>query len=653
MASKGTCAKTKASKRRRSSLPNLVPDAQRIFANLNFYFFPNNDIHAGRKARIRVSERYGATWVRDWDATAGITHIIVDHRLTYQDIPVYLKLPEGIPPEVIVVNEEYPSDCIRSQMILDAAQSHYQVPGTPNAAKATSNTGPVASTRIPSQVDVEPKTKQNNQVARRSRSPLPEHDLKGSTATHGDPSESDRVEYGKSSSHDTGCETGQADGETDETKLPQTAPAAPDKYGYELIEAIQEVAALRDIPLELDDVEESDSPPQDEPPSDSDSEDHRPAHKKSKSNHSKFSNFQCMHSHPAPANYSTATATPSSSTIIPPSHPNAQIITLLSLQCDYYTRIQDPWRSLAYRKALTTLKNQPHPITTAAQARQLRHIGDRLARKIEEIATTSRLCRFESTLTDPRDRLLQLFLGVYDVGLAQASKWVDFGCRSLADVQTCPQIALTDNQRVGIAHYDDFQARIPRDEVRQLGAIVTNALRAIDPAFEVTIGGSYRRGARDSGDVDLLITKPGASTRYIRSTVLEQLVPELTARAFLRARLAGGKDSVHAVETTKCHGACSLTPTAPWRRIDLLLVPEEEMGAALIYFTGNDIFNRSLRLLASRKGMRLNQRGLFEDAMRGRGRMKVTEGRLVEGGSERGIFERLGVPWREPTERVC
>lgn len=81
--------------------------------------------------------------------------------------------------------------------------------------------------------------------------------------------------------------------------------------------------------------------------------------------------------------------------------------------------------------------------------------------------------------------------------------------------------------------------------------------------------------------------------------------------------------------------------------------PETEYGAALIYFTGNDIFNRSLRLLASKKHMRLNQRGLYRDVNRGPGRQKLSEGVLVEGKSERKIFEILGVTYREPQERWC
>lgn len=81
--------------------------------------------------------------------------------------------------------------------------------------------------------------------------------------------------------------------------------------------------------------------------------------------------------------------------------------------------------------------------------------------------------------------------------------------------------------------------------------------------------------------------------------------------------------------------------------------PETEYGAALIYFTGNDIFNRSIRLLASTKGMRLNQRGLYEHVIRGYKRERVTQGELLEGKSEKKIFEILGVQWREPHERWC
>jgi DNA polymerase IV len=83
------------------------------------------------------------------------------------------------------------------------------------------------------------------------------------------------------------------------------------------------------------------------------------------------------------------------------------------------------------------------------------------------------------------------------------------------------------------------------------------------------------------------------------------------------------------------------------------MVPETELGAALIYFTGDDIFNRSMRLLSSKKHWRLNQRGLYKDVMRGPGRAKLNEGTLMEGANEKKIFEILGVPWRPPEQRIC
>jgi DNA polymerase IV len=39
--------------------------------------------------------------------------------------------------------------------------------------------------------------------------------------------------------------------------------------------------------------------------------------------------------------------------------------------------------------------------------------------------------------------------------------------------------------------------------------------------------------------------------------------------------------------------------------------------------------------------------------MRGERRERITEGRLLEAQSERGIFDILGVPWRPPEHRRC
>lgn len=329
-------------------------------------------------------------------------------------------------------------------------------------------------------------------------------------------------------------------------------------------------------------------------------------------------------------------------------NPNAQTIQVLQQMANYYDRVGDSFRARAYRLAIGALRKQSQLIRTKEEAFGIFQIGKSIAEKIEEIVTTSRLRKLEYTKLDANDQVLQLFMGIYQVGYPTASRWIGQGHRTLDDLRR--NADLNTNQRIGLEHYDDFQLRIPRAEVAQHASVVEKALKAADNELQMIIGGSYRRGSQDSGDIDLIITKEGASLEHVRTLMMELVIPTLTAQDFLKVKLAGGE--VHE-STSKWHGASALPGASTWRRIDLLFVPWAELGAALIYFTGNDIFNRSLRLLASRKKMRLNQHGLYADVIRGPGRERVTDGRLLEGQDEMRIFEILGVPYRPPEHRQC
>lgn len=301
--------------------------------------------------------------------------------------------------------------------------------------------------------------------------------------------------------------------------------------------------------------------------------------------------------------------------------PNARTIEVLQEMLKYYDQIQDQWRAGAYRKAISSLSKHTCKVL-AKEAVLLPHVGERLAAKIEEIAWTNKLRRLENVRLEPSDEALQQFLKIYGVGPSQASQWVNQGFKMLDDLQ-----------------------------VERHGKFVRDAIDKFEPDFEVSIMGSYRRGAADSGDIDLIITKSNTSINYIRTFVLKTLIPRLTAQGFLKVALATTRKD----NRTEWHGACALPNSSVWRRVDLLLVSWEEMGAALIYFTGNDIFNRSIRLLASKKGMRLNRHELFKYVAHGKNRERMTEGALMpmEGRSEKRIFEILGVPWRPPHHRVC
>ena len=329
-------------------------------------------------------------------------------------------------------------------------------------------------------------------------------------------------------------------------------------------------------------------------------------------------------------------------------NPNALAIRLFRLLYEIYAPETPNFRARAFKMAASTLSRQSVHITTKEEALKLPGIGPKIAANIEEIFETGQLLRLETMAEDPHHCTRQLFSRIYGVGHVQASTWTAAGWRTLEDLVA--NVKLTPNQKIGIEHFDDFETRIPRAEVAQHANIVKDVLESIDSELKMTVGGSYRRGSDTSGDVDILITKVDAKMEHIRAPMVQSVIPHLQAQGFIVAELASGRSSDHE-NTSKWMGACCLPGSTVWRRLDLLFVPWEELGAALIYWTGNDIFNCSIRLLASRSNMRLNQHGLYKNVLRGPGRVKLTEGELVESHSEKEIFRALGVPYRHPTER--
>jgi DNA polymerase IV len=589
---------SKVSGKRKRETATTATAQNQLFSGLYFYFFPNNDVHPARRMRIAKAVQYGAQWEKQW--SEAVTHIILDKSMEFSQLLKYLRL-EALPGSVIAVGENYPAECIAYRAIVDPSQPKFAIKGR------QSDVAPVV---VPAQM-----SKTINLERSLSLKPAGKQTREQITPSQG----SDESERPAAVVADVLVEV---------DHVPESIAdsfAAPSvESNIDLAEAIREAKAMSSLPL--DHEQDEDRPPS----ADSNAELNIT---KTKSKYLRGQDrFQCMQKNTGDKSEDC---------------PNSATIDILQQMANYYEQTGNEWRLRAYRKAITTLRKHPVRIRTKEEAQALPNVGDRLAAKIEEIAFTNRLRRLDNAVSEPTDQILQSFMKIYGVGYEGASKWVRQGYKTLDELLT--KASLTENQKIGIEHYDDFQQRIPRAEVEQHGAFVRRALHKIDPAFEVIVGGSYRRGAKDSGDIDCIITRAATSANYIRMIVTEQLMPALFTQGFLQVGLAVTSRD----DGTKWHGASCLPHLQIWRRIDFLYVPSEELGAALIYFTGNDIFNRSLRLLASKRGLRLNQRGLYSDVLRGKGRVKLTEGTLLEGKSERRIFEILGVPWRPPEHRIC
>lgn len=657
---------------------------EQIFKDLSFHYIPDNDIAPARRIRITKAKENGASWTR---FAKFATHIIVDKNIRYDEIrhlvTAAAAASDGAGEGPVVVNEDYPIDCVQFRAVLDPFQRKYRLVGQPDGKEgraarrhkvvSLSEGGPSslplkAPQRDPRKWDYVPpggtperSGESSSSQASRIRSSSVVGSSQPIVVDVERITESPAQSQTEASKGNAETMAGQ---ESQDGLIPQPLPRIDELSDY--ISLMQE---YKDVPLDADDEDDVKSvsaadhhSDPDEPGSGLDEDRLRKKrHKTTANRHHEQSSSNNKSSYAEQFACNRAGPQNASS-----DNPNARTIEVLQKMASYYDQTNDHWRTTAYRKAITTLRRQQAKIATEDEAFRLPSVGRRLAQKIEEIVTTDRLQRLEYAQMDPRNGVLQLFLGVYGVGTAQAQQWIAQGLRTLEDVRR--EARLTPNQLVGVEHYDDLNTKIPRREVEALGAVVKEAAAEIDPKVELIIGGSYRRGAERSSDIDFIVTERDTKSALDLRPFLDKLVQRLTEDGFLVARLASGKPG-SSDGGSKWHGCCVLPKERAmalnseskeessyrpvWRRIDFLVVPDTEIGAALIYFTGNDIFNRSMRLLASRKGMRLNQRGLYKDVMRGPGRIKVTEGELLEGRDERRIFEILGVQWREPHERWC
>mmetsp|Transcript_7278 Transcript_7278/g.9709 ORF Transcript_7278/g.9709 Transcript_7278/m.9709 type:complete len:121 (+) Transcript_7278:2-364(+) len=99
-------------------------------------------------------------------------------------------------------------------------------------------------------------------------------------------------------------------------------------------------------------------------------------------------------------------------------------------------------------------------------------------------------------------------------------------------------------------------------------------------------------------------------------------------------------------------GICRLNkPNTLCRRLDLKVYSRKAYPFALLYFTGSDHFNRSMRLYAKHLGFSLTDEGLFP-ASRVQGE-KVWTGDSIDCRSEEEIFKALGLQYKSPNERNC
>ncbi|CAG8449536.1 12003_t:CDS:10 [Ambispora leptoticha] len=324
---------------------------------------------------------------------------------------------------------------------------------------------------------------------------------------------------------------------------------------------------------------------------------------------------------------------------VSPVNLNEEITKVLEVLARNEKNEDNVYKERAYYNAIRTLSLYPHKITSGGEAKQLKGIGESIARKIDEILETG-TCEKLTEASNPSTQLMNLFTRVFGIGPVAAKKFVEKGYTSIEDLAKDPD--LNQNQRLGIKYFHDFEKTIPREEMAELDKLVTTVAREIDEKYIVTVCGSYRRGEPESSDIDIVIAHPDytSSLESDPGELLKTFIDKLIEKEFITDHITSG--------AVKYTGVCRLSDneTRVHRRIDIRLLPYDRSWLGVFLFTGDDEFNKKMRSRA----MDLNMH--FSEYILARKDKKTGEIKEpIEVRNEADIFRALGLNYIDPKDR--
>lgn len=293
---------------------------------------------------------------------------------------------------------------------------------------------------------------------------------------------------------------------------------------------------------------------------------------------------------------------------------------------------ENPFRIRAYRRAALNLRNLPEDLEGLVKSGSLETIpgiGKDLAAKIQEIVATGRL-RFLEDLKKEIPEGLSSLMAVPGIGPKTAKLVHDrYKVKSVEQLETLvksgklrklPGFQEKKEQNIlrGIRLLKAGQERIPLGVAIALADQFIRPLQEMPEVERISAAGSLRRRSRTVGDVDILITSREPAK------VMDRFV------------------GLPGVAQVQAHGRTkSSIRTAEGIQVDLRVVDAGSFGAALVYFTGSKSHNIRIRSLANRRGLTINEYGVF----------RLKGNRRLAGKEEEDVYKTLGLPWIPPELR--
>lgn len=309
----------------------------------------------------------------------------------------------------------------------------------------------------------------------------------------------------------------------------------------------------------------------------------------------------------------------------------------------FYLKIQDPdehhFRIQSYENAAEAVERVSDP-EVLETPEKIDGIGSSISAKIDQYRYQGKIDKLDELRDEVAD--LREILKVEGVGPKTAKKcYEQLGITTLDELEAAAQNnELQELHRIGAKTEANIlegiessragvQERKPREEVKsywegldaRLSVLQDNGtINRYEPA------GSFRRREETVGDLDVIVSGDDPSA------VFENL------------------ENWNLVDKVVMRGDTKMTFVVDDLQVDVRVVPDEEYGACLQYFTGSKAHNTKLRELALSEGYTMNEYGIFEVVGRDDNGDPI-KGDRVGGEDEKEMYEIVGVPYQAPMDR--
>jgi DNA polymerase (family 10) len=291
---------------------------------------------------------------------------------------------------------------------------------------------------------------------------------------------------------------------------------------------------------------------------------------------------------------------------------------------------ENPFKIRAYRNGARALESLPGDLRALIDQGTLGEvpgIGPALEEKITQLVTTGTMDYYEGLRKEVPAGVLEM-LSIPSFGPKKAhAVWKELGVTSLEELRKAAQenrlaglkgFGEKTQKKIleGIAFLQKNAGQYLLNDAMPVARRLLKYLQGCKTVRRVSIAGSLRRWKEIVKDVDLLASSDDAPS------VMDHFV-----KAEGVAEIIGRGDTKTSVRLTS------------GLQVDLRVVTDAQFPYALAYFTGSKEHNVVLRGAAQKKGLKINEYGIFEGS------------KLIECKDEVEFYKALGLPYLPPEMR--